>query len=108
NHVIIGYSYSFNHSPFHMGIPRLCLAADAPSRSTLKLEEAFHVFIPRAEWETRLTSGLNAVDIGAAPGGWTFLLVQKGMMVTALDNSPMDQKLLDSGQVKHYRGDDFS
>lgn len=108
NHVIIGYSYSFNHSPFHMGIPRLRLAADAPSRSTLKLEEAFHVFIPRAEWETRLTSGLNAVDIGAAPGGWTFLLVQKGMMVTALDNSPMDQKLLDTGQVKHYRGDDFS
>ncbi len=38
-----GYSYSNNNSPFYMGIPRLKFPADAPSRSTLKLEEAFHV-----------------------------------------------------------------
>lgn len=36
-----------------MGIPRLKFPADAPSRSTLKLEEAFHVFIPADEWDER-------------------------------------------------------
>jgi len=46
-----GYSYTTNNSPFFMGIPRLRFPADAPSRSTLKLEEAFHVFIPADEWD---------------------------------------------------------
>ncbi|WP_337224237.1 23S rRNA (cytidine(2498)-2'-O)-methyltransferase RlmM, partial [Salmonella enterica] len=49
-----GYSYSNNNSPFYMGIPRLKFPSDAPSRSTLKLEEAFHVFIPADEWDERL------------------------------------------------------
>ncbi|WP_375057687.1 23S rRNA (cytidine(2498)-2'-O)-methyltransferase RlmM [Zobellella sp. DQSA1] len=107
NHLMIGYSYSYNHSPFHMGIPRLRFSADAPSRSSLKLEEAFHVFIPREEWETRLTSGLRAVDLGAAPGGWTYQLVARGMMVAAVDNGPMSPSLMETGQVKHYREDGF-
>ncbi len=51
-----GYSYSNNNSPFYMGIPRLKFPADAPSRSTLKLEEAFHVFIPADEWDERLAN----------------------------------------------------
>lgn len=38
----VGYSFSNNNSPFYMGIPRLKFPSDAPSRSTLKLEEAFH------------------------------------------------------------------
>lgn len=66
-----GYSLSNNSSPHYMGIPRLKFPADAPSRSTLKLDEAFIHFIPREEHETRLRSGLNAVDLGACPGGWT-------------------------------------
>lgn len=56
-----GYSYSNNNSPFYMGIPRLKFPADAPSRSTLKLEEAFHVFILRM-------SGMNAWRTGC--GRW--------------------------------------
>jgi len=71
DHVLLGYSYSFNNSEFHMGIPRLRCPADAPSRSSLKLEEAFYVFVPREEWDLRLTSGMKAVDLGACPGGWT-------------------------------------
>ena len=49
-----------------MGIPRLKFPSDAPSRSTLKLEEAFHMFIPYDEWEERLEGGLQAVDLGHA------------------------------------------
>lgn len=105
--VLLGYSYSYNSSAQHMGITRLKFPADAPSRSTLKLEEAFHTFVPREEWQTRLTSGLNAVDLGACPGGWTYQLVKRGMMVQAVDNGQMDQKLMDTGQVKHFLEDGF-
>lgn len=105
--VMIGYSYSYNQSRWHMGIPRLRMPAGAPSRSTLKLEEAFAVFIPANEHETRLHAGMNAVDIGAAPGGWTYQLVQRGMMVQAVDNGPMSQALMDTGQVKHIQEDGF-
>ena len=65
-----GYSYSNNNSPFYMGIPRLKFPSDAPSRSTLKLEEAFHVFIPADEWDERLANGMYAVDLGACPDGY--------------------------------------
>ena len=103
----VGYSLSTNSSPHFMGIPRLRMAADAPSRSSLKLDEAFGVFLTKEEQETRCRSGLNAVDLGACPGGWTYQLVRRGMMVAAIDNGPMDPKLMETGQVKHYRADGF-
>lgn len=103
----VGFSYSNNNSPFFMGIPRLKFPADAPSRSTLKLEEAFHVFVPADEWEERLASGMRAVDLGACPGGWTYQLVQRSMMVEAVDNGTMAQSLMDTGQVVHRREDGF-
>ncbi|MGL4860888.1 MAG: 23S rRNA (cytidine(2498)-2'-O)-methyltransferase RlmM [Enterobacteriaceae bacterium] len=104
----VGYNYHNNSSPFAMGIPRLKMPADAPSRSTLKLEEAFHLFIPAREWAERLEGGKRAVDLGAAPGGWTYQLVQRSMMVQAVDNGAMAQSLLDTGQVRHFRADGFS
>lgn len=103
----VGYSLGKNNSPFYMGIPRLKFPADAPSRSTLKLEEAFYVFIPYPEWEERLAPGMHAVDLGACPGGWTYQLVKRSMMVSAVDNGAMHPKLMETGQVKHYREDGF-
>ncbi|GHE85199.1 23S rRNA (cytidine(2498)-2'-O)-methyltransferase RlmM [Thalassotalea profundi] len=105
--VILGFSLGTNTSPHVMGIPRLKFPNQAPSRSTLKLDEAFLYFIPKDEWETRLTSGLNAVDLGAAPGGWTYQLVRRGMMVTSIDNGPMAESLMETGQVKHRMVDGF-
>ncbi|RJX67526.1 23S rRNA (cytidine(2498)-2'-O)-methyltransferase RlmM [Vibrio sinensis] len=106
-HCFIGYSLRNNSSQFFMGIPRLKFPADAPSRSTLKLEEAFHVFIPRAEWDERLSSGMWAVDLGACPGGWTYQLVKRSMFVHSVDNGLMAQSLMDTGQVKHHQEDGF-
>ncbi|SJL82675.1 23S rRNA (cytidine(2498)-2'-O)-methyltransferase RlmM [Vibrio palustris] len=106
-HCYAGYSYPNNNSHFYMGIPRLKFPADAPSRSTLKLEEAFHVFIPRAEWDERLSSGMWAVDLGACPGGWTYQLVKRSMFVHAIDNGMMAESLMDTGQVQHHMVDGF-
>ncbi|EIB96965.1 23S rRNA (cytidine(2498)-2'-O)-methyltransferase RlmM [Pantoea anthophila] len=103
----VGYSLPENSSPFYMGIPRLKFPSDAPSRSTLKLEEAFHVFIPADEWDERLASGMYAVDLGACPGGWTYQLVRRSMMVYAVDNGPMAPSLMETGQVMHEKADGF-
>lgn len=105
--VIIGYSLGQNTSAHVMGIPRLKFPNQSPSRSTLKLDEAFLYFIPKEERETRLTSGMKAVDLGAAPGGWTYQLVRRGMMVTSIDNGPMAESLMETGQVKHRMVDGF-
>jgi 23S rRNA (cytidine2498-2'-O)-methyltransferase len=105
--VVLGFSLMRNSSPHVMGIPRLKFPSASPSRSTLKLDEAFLYFVPRNEWGTRLTSGMNAVDLGSAPGGWTYQLVRRGMMVTAIDNGPMAESLMETGQVKHKMMDGF-
>ncbi len=47
--------------------------------------------------------GHTAVDLGAAPGGWTYQLVQRGLQVTAIDNGPMDKKLMATEQVVHLK-----
>lgn len=103
----LGYSYSYNHSPNPMGIMRLRFPSQAPSRSTLKLEEAFLTFIPQSEWDERLAGGLRAVDLGASPGGWTYQLVRRGMMVNSVDNGPMAESLMETGQVEHFMEDGF-
>ncbi|MEH6491128.1 23S rRNA (cytidine(2498)-2'-O)-methyltransferase RlmM [Halopseudomonas sp.] len=105
--VFVGWSWADNAAPWPMGIPRLRVPKDAPSRSTLKLEEAWHHFIPRDDWDSRLKAGMTAVDLGAAPGGWTWQLVNRLMNVIAVDNGPMDRKLMDSGQVEHVQADGY-
>ncbi|MGV3344729.1 23S rRNA (cytidine(2498)-2'-O)-methyltransferase RlmM [Enterobacteriaceae bacterium LUAb1] len=106
-HCYVGYSFGRNNSPLFMGIPRLKFPAEAPSRSTLKLEEAFHVFIPADEWDERLAGGMRAVDLGASPGGWSWQLVKRSMWVDAVDNGPMAPGLMETGQVVHRQEDGF-
>lgn len=103
----VGHAYPDNASPWPQGIPRLKYPREAPSRSTLKLEEAFQTFLTADESKECLREGLTAVDLGAAPGGWTWQLVKRGLQVTAIDNGPMDKALMQSGQVEHLRVDGF-
>jgi 23S rRNA (cytidine2498-2'-O)-methyltransferase len=94
-------------APWPQGIPRLKFPHAAPSRSTLKLEEAFLTLLNEDERQRWLAPGLRAVDLGAAPGGWTYQLVRRSLRVTAIDNGPMDRALQDSGLVEHRREDGF-
>jgi 23S rRNA (cytidine2498-2'-O)-methyltransferase len=106
NAAYIGYSYRENSSAYLQGILRLRSPADAPSRSTLKLDEAFRVLLSDEQRKQQF-SGVNAVDLGACPGGWTYQLVRRGMFVQAVDNGAMAQTLMESGQVQHYAEDGF-
>ncbi|MBX3699471.1 MAG: 23S rRNA (cytidine(2498)-2'-O)-methyltransferase RlmM [Dokdonella sp.] len=95
-------------SPWPGGIPRLKFPPGAPSRSTLKLEEALLVLLDADERARWLREGMRAVDLGAAPGGWTWQLVRRRLHVTAVDNGPMDAGLMASGLVEHLRADGFA
>ncbi len=106
--VFLGLAEANNSALWPMGIPRLKFPREAPSRSTLKLEEAWHHFIPRSDWDSRLAEGMTAVDLGAAPGGWTWQLVNRSIKVTAVDNGPMAEDLMYSGLVDHQRADGFT
>ena len=52
--------------------------------------------------------GMTVVDLGAAPGGWTWQLVNRGMLVTAIDNGPMAESLMETGLVQHLMADGFT
>ena len=48
---------------------------------------------------------MRAVDLGAAPGGWTWQLAQRGLRVTAIDNGPLKGEVADDPLVTHLRAD---
>jgi 23S rRNA (cytidine2498-2'-O)-methyltransferase len=103
----IASSHPGNSSPWPMGIPRLRMPRAAPSRSTLKLAEAIQHWLTDDTEREWLHEGVTAVDLGAAPGGWTWQLVHRGVQVTAVDNGPMDAALMQTGLVEHVRADGF-
>ncbi|OOS00633.1 23S rRNA (cytidine(2498)-2'-O)-methyltransferase RlmM [Haemophilus paracuniculus] len=100
----VGYAYNHQRSPLFMGIPRLKFPSDAPSRSTLKLEEAILTFVPQAD---RFSEQMIGVDLGACPGGWTYQLVKRGLFVYAVDHGKMAASLHDTGRIEHCVEDGF-
>lgn len=103
----LGVSYRHCRSEFPMGIRRLRFPAKGPSRSTLKLEEALLQFVPEKRRVKDLHEGMDAVDLGAAPGGWTYQFTSRGIHTYAVDNGPMQKELMDTGLVSHLREDGF-
>lgn len=103
NHCFVGHSPVGKASEHKGGILRLKSPKDAPSRSSLKLDEAIQVLMSNKQRKAIFRLGNTAVDLGAAPGGWTYQLVQRGMQVTAIDNGPMDKKLMATEHVIHLK-----
>ncbi len=69
------------------GRPRLPYQPSLVSRSALKLLEALETFaIPTPP-------GHHALDLGAAPGGWTQVLAVRGLRVTAIDPGQLDPRV---------------
>lgn len=81
------------------GQRRMKFDDQSPSRSYLKLEEVF----VRMGKEPR--EGEQAVDLGAAPGGWSYSFLKRGCLVTSVDNGPMKIKGEYSGRLDHLRAD---
>jgi 23S rRNA (cytidine2498-2'-O)-methyltransferase len=73
----------------------------APSRSYLKVEEAY-VVLGREP-----AAGEIVVDLGAAPGGWSYSAAKRGARVIAIDNGPLKGGALNHPQIEHRREDAF-
>ena len=105
---LIASSDPHNSAAALNGIQRVSMASDAPSRSYLKLAEAFEVFLDKKEQAQWLKPNMTAIDLGAAPGGWTWQLVQRGLKVIAVDNGPLKGAAAGHPSIKHLRQDGFS
>ncbi len=68
------------------------------SRAEFKLLEALEVF------QLELAAHESALDLGAAPGGWTRLLLDADMHVVAVDPAHLDARLTQRKNLEHYRG----
>ncbi|MFC3715014.1 23S rRNA (cytidine(2498)-2'-O)-methyltransferase RlmM [Luteimonas soli] len=107
DHAFVAIADPADSAPWPLGIPRLRLHPDAPSRSALKLDEALLTLLDDGERARLLRNGMHAADLGAAPGGWTWVLTRHGLRVSAIDNGPLRQHVLDTGLVEHLRADGF-
>lgn len=104
----VGYTLPNYASQDHLGICRLKFPSDAPSRSTLKLEDALVNMLSSQQQTQVLRNGGRAVDLGACPGGWTYQLVKRGMYVEAIDNGLIADSLMATGLVEHHAADGFA
>ena len=89
-------------SPFLKGEIPIAVDKAAPSRAFAKLVES----------ETRLgrqiLPGETCVDLGAAPGSWTYVAVQRGARVIAVDRAPLRDDLRTHPNVTSFQGDAFA
>ncbi len=74
----------------------------APSRSYLKVEEAYRVFGAEPE------SGDTVCDLGAAPGGWSYSAAKRGAKVTAVDNGELKGGARDNANIRRLSADAFT
>lgn len=73
----------------------------APSRSYLKIEEAYGII------GCEPAPGETVIDLGAAPGGWSYSAAKRGARVVAVDNGPLKAGALDNPLITHLQQDAF-
>ncbi|HVU23797.1 MAG TPA: SAM-dependent methyltransferase [Opitutus sp.] len=86
----------WNHGPRRMADDPL-----APSRSYLKVEEAYGIL------GREPAAGESVCDLGAAPGGWSYSAAKRGARVVAIDNGPLKGGALGHPGIEHRREDAF-
>ena len=105
---VLALSQADVSAPWPQGSPRLRLHRDAPSRSALKLEEALLILLTDDERAAWLKPGMKAADLGAAPGGWSWVLARQDVHVTAIDNGPLGETARAQTLIRHLRADGFT
>ena len=73
----------------------------APSRSYLKVEEAYGLLGREPQ------PGETVCDLGAAPGGWSYSAAKRGARVVAIDNGPLKGGAFGHPAIDHRHEDAF-
>lgn len=94
-------SYHSLISPFVGGFNNVEDDKKAPSRAYRKIIEAQLVM------GKSIASGELVVDLGACPGGWTYIARKNGARVIALDRSPLEGELMHDELVTFIKADAF-
>jgi len=90
-------------SPFPNGEARLVEdRGGPPSRAYLKLYESF---VRLRRWPR---AGETCLDLGASPGGWTWLLAQTAASVVAVDKAPLADHVGRMSNVRWQQGSAFA
>lgn len=98
NTAFMGISYiEDNLSDWTGGVLFYSKTNDIICRAEFKIEEAFKVF------GIKISGGMKALDLGAAPGGWTHYLSKQGIQVDAVDPADLENSVLKSPGVVHYK-----
>lgn len=81
-------------------IPQHRRYAATPSicRAEHKLEEAIDLWSLEPD-----LAGAEALDVGASPGGWSWVLARAGARVTAVDPGELDARVTALGAVQHLK-----
>lgn len=88
-------------SPFPKGEIPVRSDKQAPSRAFAKLVEA----LDRAG--RRIAQRETCVDLGAAPGSWTYVAVNAGARVIAVDRARLREDLMANSNIEFVAGDAF-
>ncbi|MBK26944.1 MAG: hypothetical protein CME70_23275 [Halobacteriovorax sp.] len=88
-------------SPFVGGFNNVEDDKKAPSRAYRKIVEA-QIILGKSFLENQ-----TVVDLGACPGGWTYIARKNGAKVIALDRSPLDESLMNDPKVSFLKTDAF-
>jgi 23S rRNA (cytidine2498-2'-O)-methyltransferase len=89
-------------SPFPNGEPHFVEDRAAPSRAYLKLWELFTIIGLRPQ------PGELCLDLGASPGGWTYVLQKLGARVISVDKAALDPRLAGRPGIEHRRASAFA
>jgi 23S rRNA (cytidine2498-2'-O)-methyltransferase len=73
----------------------------APSRAFKKLIEAELVL------GEKICAGQRCVDLGASPGGWSYVALQRSAYVLALDRAELRPDLMNNPKLEFIKGDAF-
>jgi 23S rRNA (cytidine2498-2'-O)-methyltransferase len=87
--------------PFPKGDVPVASDKAAPSRAFAKLLEA------ELRLGLRIGAGETCVDLGACPGSWTYVAVNRGASVIAVDRSRLREDLMAKPLVVFQQGDAF-
>ncbi len=92
----IGFGFAENNlSNWTLGMRRYQKYQNQISRAEFKLLEVIENF------NIDLSNYEKALDLGSAPGGWTKVLLEKGLHVTAVDPAKLELK---HNNLSHYKG----
>ena len=88
-------------SPFIGGFNNVEDDKQAPSRAFKKIVEAQELM------GKYILPGELLVDLGACPGGWSYIARKNGARVIAVDRSPLHKNLMSDKKIEFIKGDAF-